>query len=212
MAKEVIYWPNINQQIKEMISTCTYCIDHRNQQPSEVIIHHEIPKTPWTKVATDIFHMYNKVYVLIIDYTTRYFDIHKLDNCESHTVINKIKNTFTRLGIPQIGISDNGSEYVSSEFKQFAKEWDFKHFMSLNYPQTNGLVERNIQTIKRIQKKAFKSNQDPYLAMLTLRTTPLKNKWPASAQQLMKRTLQTNLLNIMHNEIMKRCQVDKNRS
>ena len=110
MAKEVIYWPNINKQIKEMISTCTYCRDHRNQQPSEAIIHHEIPKTPWTKVATDIFHLYNKVYVVIIDYTTRYFDIHKLDNCESHTVINKIKNTFARLGIPQIVISDNGPE------------------------------------------------------------------------------------------------------
>ena len=75
--KEVIYWPNINKQIKEMISTCTYCRDHRNQQPSEAIIHHEIPKTPWTKVATDIFHLYNKANVVIIDYTTRYLDIHK---------------------------------------------------------------------------------------------------------------------------------------
>ena len=91
MAKEVIYWPNINQQIKEMISTCTYCIDHRNQKPSEPIIHHEIPETPWTKVATDIFQQYNKAYFVIRDYTTRYFDIHKLDNCESHMVINKIK-------------------------------------------------------------------------------------------------------------------------
>ena len=108
-------------------------------------------------------------------------------------------------------ISDNGPEYASSIFKQFAKKWDFKHITtSPNYPQANGLVERNIQTIKRILKKAFKSNQDSYLAMLALRTTPLKDKSPAPAQKLMKRTLRTNLSNIMHNKIMKKCQVDKN--
>ena len=64
--------------------------------------------------------------------------------------------------------------------------------------------------IRATSEKAFKSNQDPYLAMLALRTTTLKDKSPAPAQQLMKRTLRINLPNIMHNKIMKKCQADKN--
>ena len=103
---------------------------HILHRPSEPIIHREIPKTPWTKIATDIFHLYNKAYVVIIDYTTRYFDIQMFDNFELHMVIKKIKHTFVMLGIPQIVINDNGLEYASSEFKQFAKEWDFKHYES----------------------------------------------------------------------------------
>ena len=83
-----------------MISTCTDCIDHWNQQPTESIIHQEIPKIPYTKVATDTFHLFNKSYLLILDYTTRYFDIHKVENCKSPTVIKKINNTLARLGIP----------------------------------------------------------------------------------------------------------------
>lgn len=156
------------------------------------------------------FYLYNKAYVVIIDYTTRYFDIHKLNDCKSRTVINKIKNTFAKFGIPQIVISDNGPEYGSLEFRQFAKDWDFKHITtSPNYPQSNGLVERNIQTIKRTLKKSFESEQDPYLAMLALRTSPLKDKSSSPAQQLMKRTLRTNLPNILHNKSMKRHEVDK---
>lgn len=193
-----------------MVSTCTHCLDHRNRQPSESLIHHEIPVTPWTKVATDVFYLYSKAYVVIIDYTTRYFDIHKLDDCKSSTVINKIKNTFAKFGIPQIVISDNGPEYRSSEFRQFAKDWDFRNITtSPNYPQSNGLVERNIQTIKRTLKKLLESRQDPYLAMLALWTSPLKYNTLSPAQQLMKRTLRTNLPNIMHNKTMKKHEITK---
>lgn len=74
-------------------------------------------------------------------------------------------------------ISDNGPGYASSKFRHFAKDWDFKHITtSPNYLQSNGLVERNIQTIKRTLIKSFESNQDPYLAMVALQTSPLKDK------------------------------------
>ena len=108
--------------MKDMISTYTHFIEHRNQRLPEPIIH-EIPKIPLTKVATDIFYLYNNAYVVTIDCSTKYFNIHKLENCESPTGINKINNTFARLGIPQKVISDNGP----IKFKQFAKEWDSKH-------------------------------------------------------------------------------------
>ena len=39
--------------------------------------------------------------------------------------------------------------------------------------------------------------------MLALRTSPLKDKSPAPAQELMKRTLHTNLPNTIHNKLMK---------
>ena len=68
-----------------------------------------------------MFRLYNKAYVEIIDYTGRYFDIHEVENCESPTAINKIKNTFARLGIPKIVINDKKPEYISIKFKQFAK-------------------------------------------------------------------------------------------
>ena len=95
-------------------------------------------------------------------------------------------------------MSDNGPEFKSDSFKMFAKQWDFKHIQSSPlYPQSNGLVERTIQTVKRTLKKAIKSSQDLSLALLALRTTPLPDA-PSPATQLMGRRLRTTLPHIEH--------------
>ena len=70
-------------------------------------------------------------------------------------------------------MSDNGPQYVSRKFHNFSSDWDFKHTTSSpHYPQSNGFIERQIQTVKKTLKKAKKSDSDPYLAMLVLNSSP----------------------------------------
>ena len=45
----------------------------------------------------------------------------KLDISDSRTVIEKLKMQFSRHGIPEVVISDNGPQYASTEFAKFAK-------------------------------------------------------------------------------------------
>ena len=91
-------------------------------------------------------------------------------------------------------MSDNGPEFALSEYKQFAKNWDFDHDTSNpGYPQSNGFIERTIQMVKPTLKKALRNNEDPYLAVLALRTTPQKNVRPSPATCLMNRNLSTIL-------------------
>ena len=49
------------------------------------------------------------------------------------------------------------------------------------------------QTVKSTLKKALRNNEDPYLAILALRTTPQKNGMPSPATCLMNRNLRTIL-------------------
>ena len=47
-----------------------------------------------------------------------------------------------------------------------AHDWDFQHdFSSPHFPQSNGLVERFIQTVKRSMKKAHETKNDPFLSL-----------------------------------------------
>ena len=51
-------------------------------------------------------------------------------------------------------MSDNGSNFVSSEFKSFLhKKWHPAHYLSTCHPSTNGLVERAVQTFNQGMKK-----------------------------------------------------------
>ena len=71
-------------------------------------------------------------------------------------------------------MSDNGPQYASCEFTKFTSEWGFEHVTSSpTYPQSSGLAERTVQTIKQLMKKAKEEKKDVYLSLLELRNTPV---------------------------------------
>ncbi len=91
-------------------------------------------------------------------------------------------------------MSDNGPQYASREFKEFAKEWEFKHIISSpRYPKSNGMAERAVQTIKKLLKKAIKNGEDPYLAVQAHRACPDPNGIPSPAERLFGRRIRTRL-------------------
>lgn len=56
--------------------------------------------------------------------------------------------------------------FSSSEFKQFSNEWGFVHKTSNpGFPQSNGLIERAAQTVKRMLDKCKCDGTDPYVAL-----------------------------------------------
>ena len=81
-------------------------------------------------------------------------------------------------------MSDNGPEYTGKDYKLFGKQWDFKHGSSSpHYQKSNGQIEWTIQMIKKTIKKAFKSNDNPYWALLALWTSPAPNLTTTHHQQ-----------------------------
>ncbi|CAB4044016.1 Retrovirus-related Pol poly from transposon [Paramuricea clavata] len=78
-----------------------------------------------------------------------YFEVVKLPDTKSSTVITYTKSIFSQHGIPAEVVSDNGPQYSSREFEAFAGSWEFKHTtVSPLNPQVNCLAERTVQTIK----------------------------------------------------------------
>ena len=71
----------------------------------------------------------------------------------------KLKMVFARHGIPQVVIADH-MPFNSSEFKTFGI---ISYYL---YPQLNGLVEFNVQTIKCLFKKACNEGKEAEMALL----------------------------------------------
>ncbi|XP_035221250.1 uncharacterized protein K02A2.6-like [Stegodyphus dumicola] len=184
----------MNKQIEDKISKCSICNEYQNKNIREPMIPHEIPNLPWYKVATDLFEINKDVYLLIVDYYSNFFEISKLPDTRSQTVISYMKSHFARYIIPLIVISDNGPQFSSKEFAEFAKKYQFKHITSSPYhPQSNGLAERSVQTAKKLLKKAQADHADPYLALLAHRNTPTNEMLGSPAQRLMSRRTRTIL-------------------
>ena len=104
-------------------------------------------------------------------------------------MITRIKSIFARHGIPEVVVSDNGPQYTSQAFEDFAKDYQFYHQTSSPYyPQSNGEAERAVKTIKELLKKGG----DPYKALLAYRTTPTQTGYSPS-ELLMGRLLRSTI-------------------
>ena len=94
--------------------------------------------------------------------------------------------------------SDNGPEFSSHEFAEFAKQYGFKHITSSpRYPHSNGLAERAVQTAN-ILKKAKVEGKVFQLGLLAYRNTPIEEIGLSPAQMVMGRRTRTQLPPRLH--------------
>ena len=194
-AKHTVYWPNINQQIESLIDRCEVCSRYANSNPKDPMMSHKIFKQPWQKVGIDLYELKGQTYLIVVDYYSKYPEIINLhNNLTTKNIINKLKSIFARHGIPKVVMSDSAKQFLSNEFIGFSKNWNFTSVTSSpHHQQSNGLVERNIQTIKRLIKKCSDNEDDIYMALLSYRNTPTCGPYSPS-QMLMSRYLRDNLI------------------
>ena len=190
-ARQSVWWPGIGKELEEVVSNCPVCCKHR-QQHAEPLLPSTFPDRPWLKVATDLFEWKKSTYLLIIDYYSRYVEMAKLSTSTSNDVVTHLKSIFARHGIPQTVMSDNGQQYAAETFARFAQQYGFTNITSSpKYPQSNGAIERAVKTVKALLDK----NEDPYLALLAYRSTPLENSY-SPAELLMGRRLRSTILTV----------------
>lgn len=171
--RNIVYWPNMNTDLKNKIEQCEACLMYRKSNTKEPILWHDETSLPWQKVGMDLFNFQGSTYIIIVDYFSKYIEIALLNRTDSKSVIIQLRLIFARHGIPMEVVSDGGPPFNSAEFETFMRCWDIKHiFSSPYYPKSNGLAERSVKIVKDMLKKCQVDGSDPYMALLQLRTTP----------------------------------------
>ena len=190
-ARDYVYWPNMNSDLKDYISKCDLCNTYQSGQQKEPMICHEIPEYPWQKVGVDILTLDSKDYLCTVDYFSDYFELAPLSHSKSaKTIIKHLKHHFSTHGIPVTVQSDNGPPFNSEEFCTFAEEYGFELVTSSpEYAQSNGKVESAVKLAKTILRKAT----DVDLALLSWRNTPTEGMNSSPAQRLYSRRTRTQL-------------------
>lgn len=98
----------------------------------------------------------------------------QLDATKSADAISMLSKQFANFGIPEVLFSDNGPQFSSSEFKEFAKQLDFRHVTSSpGYPCSNGQVEWEIQAAKQTMMKMFEDGRTLWNVLQALKSTPV---------------------------------------
>ncbi|KAI5753467.1 hypothetical protein M8J77_000457 [Diaphorina citri] len=145
------------------------------------------PQDNWERLHIDYAGPFENHYFLVcVDAKSKWAEVKIIkDAPNSSNTINLLENIFSVHGYPQVMVSDNASIFQSEEFHAYCSNHGiFQKFIAPGHPATNGLAERNVQTLKHRLKAV--SNEPMSMQMkvqnilLRYRATPLScGKSPA---------------------------------
>ena len=122
----------------------------------------------------DFFDLRGKCYILICDYFSKF---PFMFSCKTSwaSLKDRLSTCFlTKVSQKRI-ISDNGSPFNSQDFADYLSSHGVKHTTSSpHYPQSNGFIERHIQTVKNLLYKAMDAGTRSFQEVLSeLRATKI---------------------------------------
>lgn len=113
------------------------------------------PICPWQRVHIDYAGPIDgDYYLLAVDFFSKWPEVIRSNRITAAATIGILRSIFARLGMPETLVSDNGTQFTSSEFAQFCVSNGIDHVTTAPFhPQANGQAERFVDTFKRANKK-----------------------------------------------------------
>ena len=190
MCKDVIFWPGMQAAVRDMCDNCGQCAQFSPENPREPMQSQPVPEYPWQFVSQDLCQFEDAHYLVTVDHFSDFIELDELDNTLSTTVIDKSKAHFSRHGIPEVLLTDNGPQFVSVDFASFCTLYGITHITSSPYwPRGNGKAESAVKVVKSLMKKCT----DIHLAILHYRNTPQQGHTYSPAQRSLGRRTRSTL-------------------
>ncbi|UYV62509.1 K02A2.6-like [Cordylochernes scorpioides] len=180
LARRYCTWKNIDKDIENLVKSCKDCLSTQNNPPKAPVHHWDPPSTNWERIHLDYAGPFQGYYYLVlIDAKSRWAEIKAIS--EPPTSLNTIKllnDIFSTHGYPFVMVSDNASIFTGDIFSNYCLENGIRQkFIAPGHPATNGLAERNVQTLKNKLKSMINENvpihQKIQKILLRYRATPL---------------------------------------
>ena len=169
--RQFVFWPGINADIEQLCKQCERCRKNQLDPPfspntsATVEAHY-----PGEVYGTDVVDIQGKHHLVVINYYSTCIFEHPFPSLTSASIILAFKTIFADTGIPTKLIADNARYFVSEEFDQFSKRWNFEHSTSSpRYPRGNAHAEKAVQAVKSVYEKS----SDILIGMLALKTATI---------------------------------------
>ncbi|XP_055543397.1 uncharacterized protein K02A2.6-like [Wyeomyia smithii] len=201
IARSFVYWPGLDDEIVSFVKGCSHCASAARSPPKAEPESWHPTTAPWQRVHADYAGpLDGEFFLLVIDAHTKWPEIFPTSKTTTSATIRLMRKLFANKGMPELLVTDNGSQFKSAQFDDFCCKNGIRHTTTAPYhPQSNGQAERFVDTFKRAVKKIQEGegsiDEALDVFLLTYRTTPNRNvpggKSPAEA--MYNRPLRTSL-------------------
>ena len=151
VARSHVWWPGIESKIERVVNSCIACQFVGSSPPKSPLNPWLWPSRPWSRIHIDFAGpLYGRMYLVVIDAHSKWPEVFSMSSTTTEHTIDALRQLFSRYGLPDQLVSDNGPQFTSKEFAMFLKQNGVKHTLTAPYhPVSNGLAERFVRTLKR---------------------------------------------------------------
>lgn len=123
---ELYYWSGIRKDVYRYVRQCAVCAASKipNLPRAGLMGDYQPINFPFQRISCDLLGPYprstqgNQYLFVVVDWFTKYVLVHPMSKATSKGIIKFLENqVFLIYGVPQIVSCDNGSQFISKEFK-----------------------------------------------------------------------------------------------
>ena len=156
---------------------CSKCTEIKTFKQTKI---HTWPKerTPWTSVHMDHAHIRDIcLFFILVDSFSDWSEVIKVRDKKATTVRQILSTIFARNRVPKTIVTDNAPEFCDESLMSWLRKIGWRPYKTPPYqPQSNGIAERMLQTVKIVLKafSPFNQNIEAYISnlLLSYRTVP----------------------------------------
>lgn len=197
MARSLIWWPKLDQEIEEFVRYCEKCQTNRQSDPKAPVHFWMKPEQPWSRLHVDFAGpVKGEVFLVIVDAYSNWVEVEIMPSMTSTAVIRSLRKCFATHGLPDVIVSDNGTAFTSQEMQDFLRLNAVRFMYTAPYhPASNGRAERMVREVKATLKKQSQGDTQCRISRFLFKqhTTPHSVTGKTPAELMMGRKLRSPL-------------------
>uniref|UniRef100_A0A914XL54 RNA-directed DNA polymerase n=1 Tax=Plectus sambesii TaxID=2011161 RepID=A0A914XL54_9BILA len=211
LAHKHFWWPGLDKDVAQLVTACEACRSVLNDTSKVLLQPWPVAERPWKRIHIDFAGPFlDAMWFIVVDAYSKWPEViqMKVGKTTTMEVVNALSEMFSRYGIAEEIVSDNGTQFTSEEFQQWCSQQGICHIRSAPYqPQSNGQAERFVQTFKNAMLKSTGEGERKedirrrlLLFLQRYRITPHPSTDQAPAERFLKREPRTQW-NLMYGDL-----------
>lgn len=166
--RQRFYWPRMTVDIRNYVKQCGTCKEVKAASVPLVpeMGSMKLANRPWQMISADFIgplprsRRGNQHILVVSDYFSKWVMIQPVKSVGSSALCTILRDQwFLKNSVPEIIITDNGSSFLSKEFKELIDRFGITHWLNSRYHSQANPVERVNRTINAAIRTYVKEDQ-----------------------------------------------------
>ena len=153
LARKYTWWPSMDNDIEMVVKHCSPCQENAKGSKKE-FGSWSWPLGSWHRIHLDFAGPYlGKMFLVMVDSFSKCLNVFPMLHATTESTISALRQEFAVHGLPLHIVTDNGTQFTSSEFQSFLSRNGIHHTCTApSHPATNVLAERYVGHFKSKMK------------------------------------------------------------